>query len=249
LHTKRWNCGKGMPPRQKWTMFGVRGPCFGTPGLVLLARASYRRTMAMTIAHWNVKGAMPSQSLASAAQLLARAFFADPLFAHVQPSERTRRRGLPTLFETLLRDAQPRGGVVSTSEGVVAWTPAHRLHANLLAQIWRGYSKVPLHLGFGASLRLQAHDDWCNRRTQAHSSPEAAYIHCVGVEPALAGQGIGSTLMDAALSRIRQSCGLCALRTEQPRNVRFYEKLGFRCVEQLEVPTTGLPAWFFVREL
>lgn len=192
---------------------------------------------------------MPSQSLASVAQLLTRAFFVDPLFAHVQPSERMRRRGLPTLFEVLLRDAQLRGGVVSTSEGVVAWTPVHRLHANLLEQIRRGYSKVPLHFGFGSSLRLQAHDDWCNRRAVAHSSPEAAYIHCVGVEPSLAGQGIGSKLMDAALSSIGQSCGLCTLRTEQQRNVRFYEKLGFRCVEQINVPTTGLSAWFFVREL
>jgi hypothetical protein len=51
------------------------------------------------------------------------------------------------------------------------------------------------------------------------------------------------------LSRIGQSYGICALRTEQQRNVRFYEKLGFHCVERLEVPTTGLPAWFFVREL
>jgi ribosomal protein S18 acetylase RimI-like enzyme len=83
----------------------------------------------------------------------------------------------------------------------------------------------------------------------AHSSPEAAYIHCVGVEPSLAGQGIGSKLIGTALSRIGQNGGLCTLRTEQPRNVRFYEKLGFRCVEQLDVPTTGLSAWFFIREV
>ena len=58
-----------------------------------------------------------------------------------------RRRGLPTLFEALLRDAGQRGGVLSTIEGVVAWTPVRNLHANLLEQIRRGYAKVPLHLG------------------------------------------------------------------------------------------------------
>ena len=192
---------------------------------------------------------MPRDALASASQLLVRAFAADPLFANVQPTDRMRRRGLPTLFEALLRDAGQRGGVLSTIEGVVAWTPVRSLHANLLEQIRRGYAKVPLHFGLGATYRLQAHDDWCNCRTVAHSSLEAAYIHCVGVEPTLAGCGIGSKLMTAALSRIGQDYGLCTLRTEQQRNVRFYEKLGFRCVEQLSVPTTGLSAWFFVREV
>lgn len=192
---------------------------------------------------------MPRDAQASAAQLLGRAFFTDPLFAHVQPSERMRRRGLPRLFETLLRDAAQRGGVFSTIEGVVAWTPVRSLRASLLEQIRRGYVHVPLQLGLVATYRLQAHDDWCNRRTVAHSSLDAAYIHCVGVDPTLAGQGIGSRLVNLALSRIGQTYGLCTLRTEQPRNVRFYEKLGFRCVEQLSVPTTGISAWFFVREV
>jgi ribosomal protein S18 acetylase RimI-like enzyme len=202
----------------------------------------------MPIAHWNVTAPMPGQTLESAAQLLARAFFTDPLFTRVQPSERVRRRGLPTLFEVLLREAQPSGGVVANPEGVVAWTPAHRLHVSRLEQIRRGYLKIPLRFGVGGSFRLQTHDDWCNRRTVAHSSPEAAYIHCVGVEPSLAGQGIGSALMAATLSIIGQNFGLCTLRTEQQRNVRFYEKLGFCCVEHVDVPSSGLPAWFFIRK-
>jgi ribosomal protein S18 acetylase RimI-like enzyme len=123
------------------------------------------------------------------------------------------------------------------------------LRANLLEQIRRGYIKVPLQLGPFATLRLQAHDDWCNDRIVTHTSKEAAYIHSVGVEPSLAGHGLGSQLINAALSRIRQSYSVCTLRTENPRNVAFYEKLGFRCVEQLDVPATGLPAWFFVRDI
>lgn len=192
---------------------------------------------------------MPRDALSSAAQLLTRAFAADPLFVHVQPSDRIRRRGLQTIFEALLRDAWQTGGVLSTAEGVVAWTPVRRLHANLLGQIRRGYARVPLHFGLRATYRLQAHDDWCNCRTVAQSSLEAAYIHGVGVEPTLAGHGIGSKLMNVALSRIARDYGLCALRTERQRNVRFYEKLGFRCVEQVSVPTTGLSAWFFIREV
>jgi ribosomal protein S18 acetylase RimI-like enzyme len=192
---------------------------------------------------------MQRDALTSAARLLTRAFAVDPLFVHVQPLDRMRLRGLQTIFEALLSNAGQHGGVLSTVEGVVAWTPVRCLHANLIEQIRRGYAKVPLHFGLRATYRLQAHDDWCNCRTVAHSSLEAAYIHSVGVEPALAGRGIGSKLMNAALSRIGQDYGLCMLRTEQPRNIRFYEKLGFRPVEQRTVPTTGLSAWFFAREV
>jgi ribosomal protein S18 acetylase RimI-like enzyme len=205
--------------------------------------------MSETTPLWSAKTPLPSDALASAAQLLTRAFFVDPLFVHVQPSERMRRRGLPTLFEALLRDTGPRGGILATAEGVVAWIPTNYLHAGLLEQIRRGYVKVPLSFGLGATFRLQAHDVWCNRRTVAHSAREAAYIHCVGVEPSLAGHGIGSKLMNAALSHIGQSYGLCTLRTENQKNVKFYEKLGFRCIEQLTVPTTGLSSWFFARDM
>lgn len=141
------------------------------------------------------------------------------------------------------------GGVLSTTDGVVAWTPVRSLQANLLEQILRGYAKVQLRLWLGATLRLQAHDDWCNCRALAHTSPEAAYIHSVGVEPSLAGQGLGSALMNAAFSRIGQSYGRCTLRTEKLKHRRFYEKLSFRGIEKARVPATGLAAWFFVREV
>lgn len=195
------------------------------------------------------KQPMSRDALTSAAQLLTRAFLADPLFVHVQPSEAMRRRGLPTLFQALLLDSGPRGGAVSTEQGIVAWIPVHGLQANLCEHIRRGYAKVPFHLGLGATFRLQSHDDWCNRRLAAHAAQDAAYIHCVGVDPALAGQGIGSKLMHAALSHIGASYDVCVLRTENPRNVKFYERLGFRCVEQLKVPVSGLAAWFFVRSV
>jgi len=81
------------------------------------------------------------------------------------------------------------------------------------------------------------------------AADDDAYIYSVGVEPELAGRGIGSRLMRDALARLRQHCRSCVLRTEQPKNVRFYQKLGFECVEHTVVPVTGVPVWFFVQRV
>lgn len=39
------------------------------------------------------------------------------------------------------------------------------------------------------------------------------------------------------------------LKTEQPRNVELYRHLGFALVEHFTVPSSGLDAWAFRREL
>jgi ribosomal protein S18 acetylase RimI-like enzyme len=193
--------------------------------------------------------AFPEPALEQASNLLSRAFFADPVFTRMQPADRQRARGLSTLYAALLRDAALRGGVLHSSEAVAAWLPMNRLRINLIEHIRRGYAKVPFHFGVKATWRIQAHDDWCNQRMVKYASEDAAYINCVGVEPSLAGRGIGSKLVTAAISHMGASFRVVALRTEQPKNVRFYEKLGFGCVEQTVCPKSGIPTWFFVREI
>lgn len=184
-----------------------------------------------------------------ASGVLSRAFQHDPLFTCLLPSQERRRQALPHLFAPLLRDVAKRGGVLTMPYAVLTWLPVQQLQANLFAHIFRGYLSVPFHLGIRATLRLMAHEDWCNERIASYGSTEAAYIQAVGVEPDRAGQGLGSRLVDHALSRIAMTHRSCILRTEQPRNVPFYQKLGFRCVEHVDRPESGIQTWFFRREL
>ncbi len=151
------------------------------------------------------------------------------------------------MFRAVLRDAARTGGVLVGAGGALAWIPTRNLHGGVVDQIARGYAAIPLHLGLRATFLLQAHEAWCAKRLAAHASPCGAYIYSVGVEPELAGKGIGSRLVRLALERIGERYAQCALRTDEARNVRFYEKLGFRCVEHAVVPATGLPCWFFVQ--
>jgi ribosomal protein S18 acetylase RimI-like enzyme len=183
----------------------------------------------------------------TASETLTRAFVSDPMFTQVQPFGPRRQRGLPILFRACLRDAAHRGGIAWTREAVVAWKPMRYLHQDPIEQFLRGYFAIPFHLGLKATLLLQAHETWCHARLSEHAPANAAYIYCVGVEPSHTGRGIGSQLMNHALDRFAEQGLPCALRTEQPRNVRFYEKLGFRCVEDTIVPVTQLRSWFFVK--
>lgn len=132
---------------------------------------------------------------------------------------------------------------------VLTWLPVQKLRGDLVTQLLHGYASLPFYFGLSAALRLQAHEDWCNERIVEHGSVEAAYIQAVAVEPDSAGRGLGNNLVTNALSRIGATHRVCVLRTEQPRNVRFYEKVGFRCVQHVVRRELGIPTWFFVKEL
>jgi ribosomal protein S18 acetylase RimI-like enzyme len=207
------------------------------------------QSRAMTEDGRMLNGPLPEFMLQRAVQSLTRAFLFDPLFERVQPVERRRRSGLPAVFSAALRDAAHRGGVLFEPGGTLAWIPVAGLHANLIDLVRRGYVKVPLQLGFSATYRLNAHEDWGHSRICTHSSSDAVYVYCVGVDPDLAGRGVGSALVTNALSYLASRYTQCVLRTDQPKNLRFYEKLGFRCVERATCPDSDVTSWFFAKPL
>jgi GNAT superfamily N-acetyltransferase len=193
-------------------------------------------------------------SLASVGQILGRAFFDDPLYTRIQPSSERRRLGLGPLYTACLRHAAQAGGIVfaEAGRGALGWLPVHALALGLGSILRSGYLAVPWHFGAGATLRLSRHGAFCDGRVHAHArrlpaGSSAAYIYVVGVDPACSGRGVGGGLVRAALEQIAANHTHCLLRTEQPRNIRFYEKLGFSRIEEVVVPSSGMTSWFFER--
>lgn len=70
--------------------------------------------------------------------------------------------------------------------------------------------------------------------------PDAAwYLSIVGVAPAAQGKGIGAELLAPTLAEADKEGSVCFLETFTPRNLRFYERIGFqRFASHLE-PVTG----------
>ena len=69
--------------------------------------------------------------------------------------------------------------------------------------------------------------------------PEAWYLSIVGVAPAAQGRGVGADLLAPTLAQARDAQVPCYLETFTPRNLPFYERLGFRALAVPREPTTG----------
>ena len=68
------------------------------------------------------------------------------------------------------------------------------------------------------------------------------YLYVIGVAPEHQGKGIGTHLINNMLSHLPPDIPIY-LETETERNVKLYEKLGFKILKQIMVPSLQLPMW------
>jgi GNAT superfamily N-acetyltransferase len=108
-----------------------------------------------------------------------------------------------------------------------------------------GFWRVPFVAGPRAAHRIV--------RTFAHADAFKArligaephhYLDTLGVHRDARGRGVGQTLLDASLARLRQTAPLpCFLLTHQPHNQTLYRRHGFETVGACPVPDS--PITFF----
>lgn len=67
----------------------------------------------------------------------------------------------------------------------------------------------------------------------------------VGAAPAAQGRGLGRAVVGAGLEAIDAQGGTCLLETSDPRNLPFYQRLGFTI--EAVVSTAGPPVWIMTR--
>lgn len=67
----------------------------------------------------------------------------------------------------------------------------------------------------------------------------AWYLSIIGILPAAQGRGLGATLLADTLTEAFDAGVTCYLETFTPRNVRFYERHGFRWIADHLEPTTN----------
>jgi ribosomal protein S18 acetylase RimI-like enzyme len=67
----------------------------------------------------------------------------------------------------------------------------------------------------------------------------------LGVEPALAGRGIGGALLSEWLARVDRDALPARLETDEPRNLAFYARVGFDVAEERAL--LGAPVWLMRR--
>lgn len=183
--------------------------------------------------------------LDAAAELLGRGMADNPVHVAVYRGDellRGRRHGL--LMRTLLRsspalqlEAVDRGERLA---GVAAWASPGTCQPVLGARL--RLLRTAVRFGPRTLARLLM---WTS--AWANHDPDEPHVHLgpVSVDRHLRGQGIGGMLLDRHVDRLEAHAAVGYLETDRPEAVGFYERFGFRVVEQADV--LGTPCWFMRR--
>ena len=185
-----------------------------------------------------------------AGELLARAFHNDPTYVVVIPEEGKRAKALPWLFNRVVGDALLLGQVYTTPtlEGAICWLPPGQTGLTIGGILRSGLYATPLKMGLPAYGRFDAYMSYADKLHE-HYAPESHwYLWAIGVDPSSQGRGIGSRLLQPVLEQASADGTACYLETGTERNIRFYEKHGFRVVSEGKVPKLAVPVWAMVRK-
>jgi len=163
---------------------------------------------------------------------LAAAFVSDPVLLFLFPGERRRDAHMRKLFAAeLAYYVRPNGR---------AWTTDDFRGASLELPPGAGPMIVPVSgaLAFVSALgiRLQRAGRLQKFFALHHISEPHYYIRYIGVAPPFQGQGLGAELLRPTLDRADEEGVPAYLEASTERSARFYARLGFEHLGELEVP-------------
>jgi GNAT superfamily N-acetyltransferase len=78
--------------------------------------------------------------------------------------------------------------------------------------------------------------------------PDAWYLSIAGIKPDYQRQGLGAGLLMKVLNETDKNGIPTYLETFTPKNIRFYERMGYQIVREVLEPVTGCSYWIMVRK-
>ncbi|KAF4964247.1 hypothetical protein FSARC_7801 [Fusarium sarcochroum] len=99
-------------------------------------------------------------------------------------------------------------------------------------------------------LMMESHNEFEEKIKSQYPPNSLYYLEIAAVRPDAQGMGVGSTIMAWVIQKLGPSP--CFLECTAKKNVKFYEKYGFRVVEEktlseVEDPTTTTTLYYMVR--
>lgn len=188
--------------------------------------------------------------LSTAAQVLARAFYRDPLQNYTFPDDADRAKHSPTHFAAALKYGH-RFGEVYTIEGVHGasiWLKPGETEIKPERAAEAGFLELPAQVGQDAFNRFFAAISFAEEIHKADVPEPHWYTMVLGVDPEFHGRGYGPALMQPIFERSASEGTPIYLETAQPKNVQFYEKLGFKVLRDVIEPSSNVRLWTFRRE-
>jgi len=182
--------------------------------------------------------------MAYAAGVLARGMRDNPNHVAVWGDDpRARVRGSQRLFGALLPSMKQAPLCARRSAfvvGVLGMAPPGACQPSLPSQL--RLLPAMIRCGPTPTRRMLAWiREWQGR------DPKERHWHLgpLAVEGGLQGMGIGSQMMERFRAQMDSGKEVAYLETDKPENVQFYEKFGFKVVDEAQV--VGTPNWFMLR--
>lgn len=189
--------------------------------------------------------------LETTAAALARAFHDDPLQTFILPDAEERARRSPAHFAPILRYGQLFGEVFTApgrAAGAAVVLPPNEWDITPERAAAAGFDEWPNTLGAVAAQRFSAALSALEPFHHRDVPSAHWYILLLGVSPEAQGTGLGRALLQPVLDRATAAGQPCYLETAQPKNVGFYQHLGFQVLVDMVEPSSGLRLWTFRRD-
>ena len=189
-----------------------------------------------------IEALQPSE-IVEASVLMSRAYNSDPTMCAIFGGQSEKQR---SLLEGGFKMTLKKGTVFSAKEnekilGVMRFVEYPECKKEFLFQ---GLDLLPALLVLrGKALRIRK---WGSIWAKHHPDKPHCHLEAIGVSPERQGQGVGSLLLSHFCAYVDQLKQAAYLETDQPKNVRLYERFGFNVVEEASV--LSLPNWFMWRD-
>lgn len=184
------------------------------------------------------------------AEVLARAFASDPAFSYFTKRDEHQHERMTAGMEALLRYGSAHlSDTYTTADlaGAAIWTPPGYRGLGL-RELPRMLRRSLYMCGWRGLVTIMSAHRVLDERLARHVPEPNYYLSVLGVAPERQGQGIGSALMQPIIERCDRERVPASLATNLERNLRLYERHGFRVVDKTAIPKTEIPTWFMRRD-
>jgi GNAT superfamily N-acetyltransferase len=177
-------------------------------------------------------------------EMLARAFYDDPVFRWLFPDDAKRLVQSKRYFEGRARILLRQGEcyTVDGSEAAAMWARPGEWHDPPIDVLRQFVHLVP-------ALGRRIPRSLAGLRVIEERHPRAPhwYLSVLGTEPDRQGQGLGSAVMQPVLEECDRLEIPAYLETGTERNVAFYTRHGFKVRDEFRLPK-GPPIWLMWRD-
>ncbi|TQV72342.1 GNAT family N-acetyltransferase [Aliikangiella marina] len=130
--------------------------------------------------------------------------------------------------------------------GVSIWSfPLDKEKESLKTEQKRQF--ISKQMGASSLNAYQSMCDYMAAQSRSVIADDSWYLSIIGILPDFQGQGLGPGLLEGTLSELDQTGTGCYLETFTPRNMTFYQRLGFEVVAEFDEPFSHSKYWIMQR--